>query len=240
MASRDNSPTSQPKSKPLNAEQLASQPLPPLSIDKNCCTTNFALHDIFFTWKLEPWETFQDEVASSIKAIEWSKKPLSQSLQHGDVHATEHFRCGDESSVSARFIQNALHMATAIGKEAGFTNVFGDWRATAGARKKNETDQKSGDHRETAKGKNAVRGEKLKKGEDSNCKHEKGGDANDGSPAKQNHLIPDYALLTENGCEVRLVGEAKTPWKHDIKGWCDDFSSDSTSLRHGLGTNLLF
>ncbi|PGH19358.1 hypothetical protein AJ80_03998 [Polytolypa hystricis UAMH7299] len=47
------------------------------------------------------------------------------------LYARDHFICGEELSISGRWVQYALHPMLAVGKELKYEMVFGDWKATA-------------------------------------------------------------------------------------------------------------
>ena len=51
------------------------------------------------------------------------------------------------------------------------------------------------------------------------------GDADDDNRNRKRStkLIPDYVLMRESDGEPRVVGEGKTPWKHDFQAWWDDY-----------------
>lgn len=135
MASRDSSP-SQPAFFPLTTRVLLEQSLPPLSFRPSYHTTSKALHDIHFTGLLEPWESFEKDVLAFRPTIEEnyevenilgyaSSKPSTHDIMFG-----ESFRCGEEISVSGRFVGNALHVMSAVGLDVGLATVFGDWKTT--------------------------------------------------------------------------------------------------------------
>lgn len=48
--------------------------------------------------------------------------------------------------------------------------------------------------------------------------------------------IPDIVLITSGG-NVRIIGEAKTPWKHNIS---DKLKTDMNGFRHYLGETIAF
>ncbi|OJD14088.1 hypothetical protein AJ78_05534 [Emergomyces pasteurianus Ep9510] len=224
MASQATSQVPQTGPKPLTAKDLTEKILPDLNVKKSFFTTALALHKIHFTGKLQKWDSFESEVTSFIPQVKWNQKILcyhSTHPGHRDINGTEHFRCGDESSVSGRFISHVLHVMSAIGKEAGFTSVFGDWRATVEARKRTGAGQENRDNSRMARGKIIIGEDEPGEGENSDSEDDKEGD--EVISKKPKRLVPDYALLTEAKCEVRLAGEAKSPWKHGIKSWCDKF-----------------
>ncbi|KKZ67666.1 hypothetical protein EMCG_06726 [[Emmonsia] crescens] len=223
---------SQQMPKYLNARALAEEHLPNLKFKTGNCTTTVALHNIYFTGKIQSWKSFKNEVISFISQVELKETVLSYQTipREKDINFIEYFCCGDESSVSARFISQVLHAVLAISEKAGFTSVFGDYRAAADARTKKKTPQ-GGDN--GSKGKDRAGG-------------------NNGNSERQKRFIPDYVLMSDEGRELRLVGEAKTPWKHPLEQWCRSFEKQEAeeekeeeeeedqkggdnSFRHALG-----
>ncbi|KAK2768797.1 hypothetical protein FQN54_000653 [Arachnomyces sp. PD_36] len=227
MASKKSS-GSQPKPIPLTAEFLLQQALPQLSVKHKHHTTSKALSDIHFTGSLEPWDSFEEEVLTFCTTIKeeydienilgyTSSKPTTYDM------SLEHFRCGEEISVSGRFVNNALHVMSAIGLEVGLTTVFGDWKATGeqGSSKSQDPGHAKTNEREGEDDEEVVEGiEETKR-----------------TTIKKGALVPDFSLFHSETSEIRAVGEAKTPWHHGLSSWWRDHGKLNMThdLRHALG-----
>lgn len=213
---------------PLTAKDITSQSLPELSVVGGYHTTSIALHDIYFTGNLELWHSFEQEVISFRSIIEhkWTSTVLgyypSDSTYHS-IFTYEYYRCGEEISVSGRFVSHALQVMSGVAKEVGFTNVFGDWKATG--RRNDSSEEK--DRSKMPDTEERVPAPNDKEGGSTRITER--------NSAKKGALIPDYALLSAENCSPRAIGEAKTPWKHKIFQWWGGFVSDILPLRHSLG-----
>ncbi|PGG96827.1 hypothetical protein AJ79_09433 [Helicocarpus griseus UAMH5409] len=140
----------------------------------------------------------------------------------GEFHlnAGDHFICGEELSISGRWVQHALHPMSAVGKILKYKMVFGDCKATAehdiGFVQAEKVDSSSGDII-TFDGSEFTEKGNLLLGPDVDSVDSKGG------PVKRRRrkaLIPDYPLMPEEDGDPptpRAVGEAKMPWNHDFE-----------------------
>jgi hypothetical protein len=229
MASKD-SLGSQAKPIPLTAHFLLQKALPPLHYLANYHTTSKAVHDIHFTGPLEPWDSFEKDVLDFCSTIKEkyelenilgyaSSKPLPHDM------SVEHFRCGEEISVSGRFVSNALHVASCIGRNVGLETIFGDWKAVAKA--SGEASEKKNNPKPESK--------KSTKGKEKEAEEQNTEEA-DREEIKKGALIPDFALMDFKSCKARAVGEAKTPWVHPLlQQWHDHGVKNTLKLRHALG-----
>lgn len=207
----------------VSAFELTRQPLPdcdyksayiqaPQAIQKNkIYTGNFAV-----------WETFKDEVQRNFQEakLENCSLPLAygdDGLDKDNNLLREHLRCGDEISVSGRFVQNALHVVSAVGKTKRFGSVFGDWKASITSKEippmvQINFDSQEGLDEEARKRKLAIFERSL---------------------ASQ---VPDYCLIGEDD-HARVVGEAKVPWMHKFELWWNDYHEGvgDDDMRQALG-----
>lgn len=92
-------------------------------------TTGSSNHASRFEGVLGLWSSFESSVRQNTKAINWSQhQTILQSRPVGTNNSLhhEHYICGDEISVSGRFVQNVLHPLIAVGKELGQEIQWGD------------------------------------------------------------------------------------------------------------------
>jgi hypothetical protein len=190
---------------PLTTRTLLKQALPPLNYRAYYHTTSKALHDIHFTGPLEPWDGFEESVCNFRSTVEKHydvEKILgyaSSEPSKNDITFVESFHCGDELSVSGRYVANALHVMSAVGKDVGLETVFGDWKST----EKKEKKEKKGKKKERIN-------------EDNDDEKDKDRKESDKKEAKESRLTPDFSIFNPAFFGQRAVGEAKTPWHHGI------------------------
>ena len=213
---------------PLDAKLLTLEPLPRFFSIPKRHVGNPALYDQSYTGILEEWKGFEQEVKDFFDSRPWEKYPSILHYKSSNPTANdinfEHYVCGEETSTSGRYVQNALHVMTAVGKEMNFKTLFGDWKAT---KNKNMVFEFGPDGLKvkpmTLEMK--MNGDTPQKEADINSSH---------------IFVPDYALMDGNGV-ARAVGEAKNPWNHPFFIWWFGFlRDDDYELRRLLGKTYRF
>ncbi|KAK2757018.1 hypothetical protein FQN54_004987 [Arachnomyces sp. PD_36] len=205
----------------LSASDLTRQRLPDCVYETGRHTSTSAIHkDKFYTGSLAAWKNFEHEVRQNFQSANLHTCSLPMiyddtGLDKDTNLHLEHFRCGEEISISGRFVQNALHVVSAVAKAKKFDLVFGDWKAS-----------------DTSNGIKPM-DEVYLAGLDENdeaVQHQK-------SIAKKvlASLVPDYCII-DNNDKARVVGEAKVPWVHEFDGWWKSFEDgDDEDIRQALG-----
>lgn len=90
------------------------------------------LHEIDFIGELKYWETFNEEVRSAFKGVEWKqyRRGMSAQVVSGkDVNYTEYYVSGAEISTSARYVTHVLNPVSGVAQELGHNAAFSDWTA---------------------------------------------------------------------------------------------------------------
>ncbi|KAK2754213.1 hypothetical protein FQN54_007092 [Arachnomyces sp. PD_36] len=213
--------------KALTAEDVTLQPLIKYHDNAKRHVKSSSFHGLWYVGELETWSGFEDEVGKNFGGIKWKDHQTilsydipSERVSDLNLLAKEHFLCGEELSISGRWVQHALHPMSTVGKELGYKMVFGDWKATA----ERDVDFVQSGKYDHESGKvvplddTAAEGDTTKK-------------------RKRKNLIPDYALMVEDNGAPRAVGEAKTPWNHDFRALWLDFENTEKKLlmRRALG-----
>lgn len=203
----------------LYAEDVVLQPV--ISCSSIGKRRSSSLHAIWFVGKLELWDDFEDEVKRNFANIRWENftAPIAYEVCGKEksqlpMHRKNHYLCGEESSISGRWVQHVLHPMSVISKVLDYKMVFGDWKAT---------------------NKRTINFGKAKRAVPLGEKKETDG------IRKRQYLIPDYALMVEESGAPRAVGEAKTPWNHDFEQLWVDFgeSKHKMDMRRALGKHHL-
>ena len=229
------------KVKGLTAKDVTHQPLLKYYDKRPRHVKSSSLHGLWFVDNVEGWWDFEDQADSLFARVPWSAHTSILAYDFPDegasdfhIHAADHFICGEELSISGRWVQHALHPMSAVGKELGFTTVFGDWKATAQHSvtfvQSGKVDPTTG---EIIALESEVRGQAT-------ASMEADFAAADRDPAKKRkrkELIPDYALMVEDDGAPRAVGEAKTPWNHNFQNlWLNLIRSEERlEIRRALG-----
>ncbi|KAK2802117.1 hypothetical protein FQN50_007481 [Emmonsiellopsis sp. PD_5] len=227
--------------KGLTAKDVTRQPLLKYCDKRPRHVKSSSLHGLWFVDSIEEWQDFEDQAASVFAIAPWSAHTSilaydisGERASDFHIHAADYFVCGEELSISGRWVQHALHPMSAVGKELGFTTVFGDWKATAQhgvsfvqSGKVDPTTGEMVDLESQDGGKAAAPMTADLPGTDRDLPKRQ----------KRKELIPDYVLMVEEDGAVRAVGEAKTPWKHNFeKLWLDLASSEEKlEMRRALG-----
>ncbi|KKZ61143.1 hypothetical protein EMCG_04244 [[Emmonsia] crescens] len=194
------------------SHDILSQPLPQILTREHYRTTSSALHASHYAKKLVKWNISID-VKQNTADIHLKKDPLDADvqivLQNPFRLKAEHYLCGDEQSICGRYSHNALEPVTAVAYLHDLRIRFGDHKAS-------QESQNPG--------------------------------------TKQ--YIPDFAGMfcpafdfpnlerlvkdnSEHQPQMRIVGEAKTHWKHNLIKFFNaatkEVKKDESYLRHALG-----
>lgn len=115
----------------LTAKDLIDSSIPDIMDTKNHSSGN-GLHNLWYSGEIRPWKDFENEVRHFSDGIIWNEnvKPLATAIDNINSIDKEHFLCGAEISVSGRFVQNVLHVVSAVAAELQYECAFGDWTAT--------------------------------------------------------------------------------------------------------------
>ncbi|EZF31047.1 hypothetical protein H101_05329 [Trichophyton interdigitale H6] len=166
-----------------------------------------SLHNIWFTGEIKQWDSFEDEVLGHFSSVRWDRYqeiiaygPPDTGVSEFHIDARDHYVCGEELSISGRFVQHALQPMSAVSKILGLEMVFGDWKATS----RNRVDFVPAAEIDPPTGKTEISANKGKGRADVPNSSE---DALGVRTRKS--LVPDYALMVEANGTPRAVGEAK-------------------------------
>jgi hypothetical protein len=145
---------------------------------------------------------FESEVRKKFLSITWGKSIISVRRAVPDQLdiVNEMFQCGDELSVSGRFVQQVLHVMTAIEREGNIPIRFGDFRTVYTPERENMAlaEEKRAGNTQTSQPSQSV------------SEHE---DSQTGETRKGED--PDFAAV-DNHNRVRFVGEIKIPWTQNF------------------------
>jgi hypothetical protein len=149
-----------------------------------------------------PWADFENEVRQKFLSMTWGKSIISVRRAVPDQLdiVNEMFQCGDELSVSGRFVQQVLHVMTAVAKDGNIPIRFGDFRTvyTPEREKMALAEEKRAGSAQTSQP-----SQPLSEIEDSQTGENRKGED------------PDFAAVDFNN-RVRFVGEIKTPWTQNF------------------------
>ncbi|EEP82821.1 predicted protein [Uncinocarpus reesii 1704] len=185
---------------------------------------------------------FELEAIANFEKAHWKNKIVDFALPDGNdisehhLLAGDHFLCGEEISISAKYVAHALNPMSAVGKEQGLNGIFGDWKAT----NRQATTFPSTQNKISAEEVDAAKGKGKGKAK---AKPEEPTDDNDTDGRKRTRLIPDYAYMEEKTGIPWFIGEIKTPWKHAFAPPFNNLklalqtgaTEDEMSMRHILG-----
>jgi hypothetical protein len=175
-----------------NSYQITQEPLPDFKKAANS-TKSASLSGFTFSGIHVSWDGFENDVRKNFLKQAWGTSIISvrqlQPASH-DLH-NEMFLVGDELSLSGRFVQQVLHVMTAVGHDLRIPIRFGDYKTV--------------DATESQIGKDALRLQSahIRK------------EPKPTKAAKESTKEPDYAAL-DNEAHARFVGELKTPWTQDF------------------------
>ncbi|KAJ9347959.1 hypothetical protein C8Q69DRAFT_445199 [Paecilomyces variotii] len=239
----------------LDAKDLTMAALPDINFIDNRAAQSSAVHShLRFCARLVLWETFEHEVRKVFNDVfrNWDEDQsnilsVEMDQQSPNSIVNEHYLCGEELSTSGRYVQNVLHVMTAVGKESGFDLQFGDWYSSFDHKGKSSTPSNTaggtGKGTEKAREKGKAKERERTQNKDDNEKEK--------VKVKEKRLIPDYALLAKEKAWLshtqkepietfaRALGEAKTPSKtvHDFSDWVESAArtGNDEKLRQLLG-----
>ncbi|KAK2758710.1 hypothetical protein FQN54_003400 [Arachnomyces sp. PD_36] len=237
--SKGGKPSSGPETilvKALTAKDVAYQPLIRYYDKGERHVKSSSLHGLWFADDVELWDSFEDEAALAFTTIPWDNHPSilaygppeDENVSAPALYSTEHYICGEELSISGRWVQHALHPMCAVGKGLGFETVFGDWKATSQNKvsfiQTGKVDPTTGRFTSAAENTSSEITSSTPEADQVKKRNRK-------------ELILDYALMVEDNGAPRAVGEAKTPWNH---GFDDMYASlkdtpDKLVIRRPLG-----
>ncbi|PGH14477.1 hypothetical protein AJ80_05922 [Polytolypa hystricis UAMH7299] len=222
----------------LTAKDVALQPLTRRCDKPTRHVKSSSFHGLWYVGDLKTWDDFESEVQGNFVGVPWNNYStilayaLLESVSEPHVDAEDHFICGEELSISGRWVQHALQPMSAVGKEPKYGMVFGDWKATSDHQVDFVKDTKP--ISEEANSDDETAFSTVKKDAvsvDSAAENEPT------TKRKRKVLIPDYALLVEENGAPRAVGEAKTPWNDELDLSWYDFVDEKEllGLRRALG-----
>lgn len=204
---------------PLTARDIVYDSIPELHRNKRG-TISSSFHDKWYDGHLSNWDLFEREaykLSSQIellprKALSVKPEYLEDPEDKPQNHVwNEQFLCGDELSISGRFVQQVLHPVTAVARELKMQRRFGDFKVCSA--KPNSGEPKS--------------------------RSKSGGEVPDFVAVAPVADAPETSgdIPIEYYHELRLVGEAKTPWMHDLTKFYLPHKDKRPAqvLRHALG-----
>lgn len=169
---------------------ILAQKLPNILQHESNKTASSALHELRFKGELGHWQSFEREVLDFYNKTKIPNPVLSyRPHPFSEVHlVNERIFCGDELSVSGRFTQNALHPVATIACLMNLGMRVGDFKVCREAHRAREKTQAF-----------------------------KNPDEPVAEPSKRKGAkIPDYVAVNKEDHTLRFLGEAKTPWNHDL------------------------
>ncbi|KAK2861234.1 hypothetical protein FQN49_004408 [Arthroderma sp. PD_2] len=228
----------------LTAKGVTCQPLIKYCDKGGRHVKSSSLHGLWFADDIKVWGSFEDEASNMFDSIPWDEHqtiiafdlPKDGVASGFHLNANDHFVCGEELSISGRWVQHALHPMSAVSKVLKLNMVFGDWKATAEHHvnfvQAGRVDPATGDIIPFEEANEDVSKGKAPAGEET--------DTLSVVPAKNRRrkdLIPDYSLMMEGSGAPRAVGEAKTPWNHNFLQVWNSFwkTEDQVRMRQVLG-----
>ncbi len=173
---------------------ITQQPLPDI-IKAVYHTQKPSLSPYYLEAQHLPWPGFENEVRRNFERQNWGTSIISVRRAFPDQFdiVNEMFQCGDELSLSGRFVQQVLHVTTAIGRDLNIPVRFGDFKTVYTPEREKqrlEEERRAG---------TAQLPQPMSQPEDAETKKSRQGED------------PDFAAVN-NGDRVRFVGEIKTPW----------------------------
>ncbi|DAA72576.1 TPA_exp: Uncharacterized protein A8136_6379 [Trichophyton benhamiae CBS 112371] len=208
----------------LNAKDVSLQPLTGFESKGERHVKSSSLHNIWFTGEIKQWNSFEDEVLGHFSSVRWDRHqeiiaygPPDAGVSEFHIDARDHYVCGEELSISGRFVQHALQPMSAVSKILGLEMVFGDWKATS----RNRVDFVPAAEVDYPTEKPEILANKGKGRADApNLSDDVLG------VRTRKSLVPDYALMVEANGTPRAVGEAKTPWNHNFMAVWEEIIDD--------------
>ena len=190
-----------------NGRDVTQQPLPAI-IEARYHTQKPSLSPYFLEGQYLAWPDFENDVRKNFERQNWGNSIISvrRALPSQFDIVNEMFQCGDELSLSGRFVQQALHVMTAVGRDLGIPVRFGDFRTvyTPEREKQRIEEERRGGAGQLSESMSQDVSEDMSQPEDAENKK-----------ARQSQ-DPDFAAVNDSD-RVRFVGEIKTPWTQSFE-----------------------
>jgi hypothetical protein len=200
----------------IDSRQITKQRLSPYREAKNLRKTA-SVSNVSFSGVCVPWDRFENEVRRNFLLQNWGNSPISFRLSKPGSNdlQEELFLIGDEISLSGRFVQQVLHVMTAVGCDLNIPIRFGDFNTV----NPNEFNAVMELLRRQSASVPIQPVPVTDKDDDGNEKTI--------SPLRK---LPDYVALDDRD-GARFVGELKTPWTQNLSL----FSENDQRWRKHLG-----
>jgi hypothetical protein len=200
----------------INSRQTTKERLSPYCKANNLKKTT-SVSNVSFSGVCVPWDRFENKVRSNFLSQRWGNSPISfRRVKPGQNDLQEEmFLIGDEISLSGRFVQQVLHVMTAVGCDLNIPIRFGDFNTV------NPNEFNAGMER--------LRRQSASVPIQPVPVTDKNEDGNDKTILPLSKL-PDYVALDDRD-GARFVGELKTPWTQDLSL----FSENDQRWRKHLG-----
>lgn len=195
-----------------NSYDITQQPLPKLKFARYQ-TKRPSISPFTFAGTYVFWDGFENEVRKNFLSQQWGNSVISVRRIHPGPHdlSNEMFLVGDELSLSGRFVQQVLHVMTAVGHDLKIPIRFGDHK-TVDPNERRHGNEELGRQ-------SAVVLFQPENGVD--------GSTTTDQPSSEE---PDYAALDDRE-RARFVGELKTPWTQNFS----TLQKDERKWRRHLG-----
>lgn len=217
-----------------NGKDLTQQSIPKIIQAKYRTQNRPSTSQFFFSAQHLPWLGFEKEVRRNfqVQSQTWDRHSATIAVRRESPHkfdiVNEMFQCGDELSLSGRFVQQVLHVMTAVSRDLNLPIRFGDFK-TVYTRDREEKRQK--EEKRQGAGQLSQSLSQTGQSDDTPVPSQPGSSpGNTIKPSKD----PDYAATNEDH-RVRVVGEIKTPWTQDLEA----VRPDDIKWRRWMGGCLL-
>jgi hypothetical protein len=176
-----------------------------------------SVSNVGFSGVCVPWDRFENEVRSNFLSQKWGNFPISLRLSKPGPNdlQEEMFLVGDEISLSGRFVQQVLHVMTAVGCDLNIPIRFGDFNTI--------------NPKEFKAGMESLRHQSASVLIQPVLDTDKDEDGNEKTVSPLSKL-PDYVALDDRD-GARFVGELRTPWTQNLSL----FSENDQRWRRHLG-----
>lgn len=110
-----------------NSYDITQQPLPKLKFARYQ-TKRPSISPFTFAGTYVFWDDFENEIRKNFLSQQWGNSVISVRRIHPGPHdlSNEMFLVGDELSLSGHFVQQVLHVMTAVGHDLKIPIRFGD------------------------------------------------------------------------------------------------------------------
>jgi hypothetical protein len=193
-------PTNSPGTITQNGKQITQQPLPDI-IRAKYRTKTTSTSAYTFEGEYLPWEGFEKEVRENFRRHKFGSSIISVRRVLPDQFdiVNEMFHCGDELSLSGRFVQQVLHVMTAVGRDSNVQIRFGDYKTVYTAKREErrlEEERRAG-----------ITSQPKPKSQPGDPQLRKDDSRKD----------PDFAAVNYHNDRIRFAGEIKTPWTQNFE-----------------------